>query len=770
LHLRLRITRMLGRNCALAQLDAPHIVSGGDTSAGGKRHRIKLGKLRQHDDTSAGGKRHRQHRAGECARFAFLPQREGIPAATLLVAPPPKLGRSNTPGCPVLSTYLIHRSCAPHQAAVPVADEDVDEPSRELPYRAWRNERRRDQRAAHNSLVSKIHSLVPPNARFHTTQRQGAGVRGLGAGGRSLHQALEDVVGYLRNLRAAAPMWPPALEPRPKPAISHREALLSSRSLFVLEVESNVRWTIRTLGRGAADFFAHAPWGGTEGQSIANLVRCEDVPSLVQMWNPHTPAHAVSAGGGGAVACRLHIITFPPSARTKYAGWELQGASGLADDGEDFDDDLTGALPEAPWQYTPVFVHQLIPVLPSSRSTRSAISPSNDSESSNVHRAPRALLIASLGAPCAVSSMPECTMCGRLCCFRTEMATPLEMTVPVRAPRRLVDGIQRLTGSSDKVWDQKIQREFAWMGHAFHRIWHCGMNREDIALMITTCPPELVMVLCKICGALNVLIQFKMQEINKAIQLQSQLSESQVELDFPSDDEDYSHFNVNEVGILKTFYAPQTQERRSFVLSPGFKIMADCSFDELCMRMTTCELDSPFNETEWMCYILDQMLSAISGDGVTSIVRYHRMRGYQCGKLVRWESSLQMDAMGRITSAMHVVTPVRVSEFDQQMRENPALVRPFQLLLGDQRGGQALINSALSDVEAYRFRNLQRTQEGRSFLSAMAALFDRTMASVYAKAEQVSAMQAAMAAAKVFMYLCVRERGWVERKRERTSE
>jgi len=652
-----------------------------------------------------------------------------------------------------------------------VADEDGDEPSRELGYRAWRNERRKDQRRSHNALVSKIHSLLPPTARVHTARKQGAGARGLGAGGRSLHQALEDVVGYLRNLRAAGPMLPPALQqPRPQPAFSHREALLSSRSMFVLEVESNVRWTIKTLGRGAADFFAHAPWGDTEGQSLANLVRCEDVPSLVQMWNPHAHAHAVSAGGGGAVACRLHIITFSRSARTQAAGGGLPFAGGLADDVCDsggVGDDSAGALSEVPWQYTPVLVHQLIPILPSSRSS----SASSDSEGSNARQMPRALLIASLGAPCAVFSMPECTMCNSLCCFRTEIATPLEIAVPVHEPRRLVRGFQRLTGPSDKVWDQKIQRDFAWMGQAFNRVWHSGLDRENIAAMITTCPPELALVMRRVCGAMGVLISFKMQQINKAIQLQSQLSESHVELEFPPDDADYSHETADEVGIFTTFYDPQTQERRGLMMSPGIKIIADCSFDELCMRMATCDTPSPFNETEWICWILDQMLCASAG--VTSLVRYHRIRGYHTGKLVRWESSLQMDAVGRVTRAKHVVTPVRVSEFDKEVRENPALVRPFQLLLGDQRRGQDLINSAIHDYEAYRFRNLQCTPEGRSFLSVMATVIDQTMSSVYAKAAQVSAMQAAMAAAQVCVFVCVsvKERGReAERARGREGE
>jgi hypothetical protein len=51
-----------------------------------------------------------------------------------------------------------------------------------------RNERRKLQRKSHNSLVSALDALLPPSAKRCVKPKQGAGVRGLGTSGRSLHQ------------------------------------------------------------------------------------------------------------------------------------------------------------------------------------------------------------------------------------------------------------------------------------------------------------------------------------------------------------------------------------------------------------------------------------------------------------------------------------------------------------------------------------------------------------------------------------------------------
>ena len=124
-------------------------------------------------------------------------------------------------------------------------------------------------------------------------------------------------------------------------------------------------------------------------------------------------------------------------------------------------------------------------------------------------------------------------------------------------------------------------------------------------------------------------------------------------------------------------------------------------------------------------------------------LRYHRIRTYRCGKLVRFDSSLEMDVMGRVTRAKHTITPVSVADFDKQVKEDPGSVRPFQLLLGDMRGGQQLLDSALTDYENYRFRNLKLSPEGMVVVSKLAAIIQQAMTPIFDAAANISYVMAA---------------------------
>jgi hypothetical protein len=102
-------------------------------------------------------------------------------------------------------------------------------------------------------LVQTLYGLLPCSAQ---------GVRGRTPG---LEEVLEEAVTHLRARRAAASATTAAsgvlmvsssrvAAPSPPPgggAFSHpdRRALLGARSLFVLEVENRVSWTIREMGQ-----------------------------------------------------------------------------------------------------------------------------------------------------------------------------------------------------------------------------------------------------------------------------------------------------------------------------------------------------------------------------------------------------------------------------------------------------------------------------------------------------------------------------------------
>ena len=61
------------------------------------------------------------------------------------------------------------------------------------------NAQRKDQRERQRRLIARLDQVLPPGAKRHTTVN-GAGGRALGVSGRSLHNVLEDVLGFLRTL------------------------------------------------------------------------------------------------------------------------------------------------------------------------------------------------------------------------------------------------------------------------------------------------------------------------------------------------------------------------------------------------------------------------------------------------------------------------------------------------------------------------------------------------------------------------------------------
>ena len=154
----------------------------------------------------------------------------------------------------------------------------------------WRNECRKAQRKYQNDLVQKLDAALPKSALRQVRMKQGAGARALGTGGRSMHQALENVVEYIsegiarrRQLTSKARgCISRGKHSEISPGCSNEcEKRVCARSLTV---QSASDWIILDVGQGAADFFCGAPWGDMKGQSLANFVRCEDLTSLHKLW------------------------------------------------------------------------------------------------------------------------------------------------------------------------------------------------------------------------------------------------------------------------------------------------------------------------------------------------------------------------------------------------------------------------------------------------------------------------------------------------------
>ena len=144
------------------------------------------------------------------------------------------------------------------------------------------SQREREQRDRIKRLVGTIDSMLPPSFRS-SAQRNGAGNRSLGGGGRALTDVLQDLLRYVSHHRQ---MWPQACIgagaacSAASEAVSVspdviRESLLRARWLICVEVEMNVEqdWIICREGDGAARIWAAAPWGSScVGHSLSQLV------------------------------------------------------------------------------------------------------------------------------------------------------------------------------------------------------------------------------------------------------------------------------------------------------------------------------------------------------------------------------------------------------------------------------------------------------------------------------------------------------------------
>jgi hypothetical protein len=121
--------------------------------------------------------------------------------------------------------------------------------------------------------------------------------------GRSLHDVLTDAIHYVRAARLKDREAPSAQAgarttgrggkaaqetDEPGGALEvgavMRDGLFSSDSFFCIEVQMP-GWKIVRVGRSAACFFKHAPWGSCVGQSLAHaFVHTEDVGALNAKW------------------------------------------------------------------------------------------------------------------------------------------------------------------------------------------------------------------------------------------------------------------------------------------------------------------------------------------------------------------------------------------------------------------------------------------------------------------------------------------------------
>lgn len=315
-------------------------------------------------------------------------------------------------------------------------------------YRQWRNTCLRKYRAEQQQLIRQLDQALPPSCRSSCSKNVGSS-RGLGISGRSLLLVLEDTRKYLRGLRDAGllPVGPPATKvepqahaaaqaaaalmsqsPAPPPLVDaamRREALIAALMVsmfsFVLEIESISTWTITATGRGAAEFFRDAPFESICGQSLANLMRCEDARKLPQL------SSSSSVSLLQASDAKFHLADFSATIESGVSQIDavftrdpLEWDPGV--DIRDSDGSQRHLRRTSSWsrtassfsrtdswgsneaivtsQYMPIMVQQIIPL--------------DDSEDA---LSGRALLVASFDKS---TFFPRCSACGKACGFRAK--------------------------------------------------------------------------------------------------------------------------------------------------------------------------------------------------------------------------------------------------------------------------------------------------------------------------------------------------------------
>ena len=156
-----------------------------------------------------------------------------------------------------------------------------------------------EQQAHGKLLVTRLDEILLSQFRCARAQKNGAGRRALGAGGRSLHDVLRDAIRCVREILYAEE-GAVRRDGIPAPSTAHgrqqgtaqtetptvdvdrimREALLSAHSLVCIEVvvtsPNSNEYTILQLGQGAHALLSQAPWGDCTGSNVLYFMHHDD--------------------------------------------------------------------------------------------------------------------------------------------------------------------------------------------------------------------------------------------------------------------------------------------------------------------------------------------------------------------------------------------------------------------------------------------------------------------------------------------------------------
>ena len=155
-------------------------------------------------------------------------------------------------------------------------------------------------------LLNRLDKCLPASARS-TAQRNGAGRRSVGLGGRSTADVLRDCVKYMPSVLEKASATNDAVRRAGggrRPGIpSYKAALMASRSMVCLEIESrdeSADWVVCEAGQGLRRLFWNVPGDGFCGHSVARFVHSDDIPGLALCWEQLAAKQRASRQEAGA--------------------------------------------------------------------------------------------------------------------------------------------------------------------------------------------------------------------------------------------------------------------------------------------------------------------------------------------------------------------------------------------------------------------------------------------------------------------------------------
>mmetsp|Transcript_15870 Transcript_15870/g.53082 ORF Transcript_15870/g.53082 Transcript_15870/m.53082 type:complete len:262 (-) Transcript_15870:99-884(-) len=165
---------------------------------------------------------------------------------------------------------------------------------------------------------------------------------------------------------------------------------------------------------------------------------------------------------------------------------------------------------------------------------------------------------------------------------------------------------------------------------------------------------------------------------------------------------------------------PQTMSRTRLEVSSGIATFMNVHPDEMLARVGNCDNPIPQSQLEFFGSITYEIAFMQS----SKLVRNLRLvrRCPKSGKLLdpmlcRLTTIRERDSFGRMVRVMNILQRLTPSDYDQELMTKPTTCRPLLWVIGDQRNGDDLLQSANYDyLFSQSFRGMKETMEGQRSL------------------------------------------------------